>query len=424
MKRFSLISSVLALLIAVVAAAAGSVSFFADTETSTNNVFTAGAIDLTIDHAMASYNGEPCDAGCNTIIVSDAETQVDSADAVPVLSSATTTQHWTADLDGGHESGRIVGSDGSTWIWSSDPGNPQVDTYKTFTRTFTWSGSATGATLYVATDNSYEVSFNSAPLGADTNDDNFKLATEDTYSISGGDINVGTNTIEVTVKNKGVSGSTVANNPAGLLFKLVIDGTCDQGAYSTGDQCQLWDEKNLETESFFSFGDVKPGDSGVSVISLHIENNDALSCMFVADKADDDNGLTEPESEVDTTDGAGNGELGGELEVFVWDDLNQNGEFNTGEATLYQGDLAGATSLTASSGWQIPASSTGYAGVSWCAGELTALADQPFACDGSNMGNETQTDSFSAALQFYAVQARNNDQFSCEAAYDELNPVI
>src|SRR3990167_1862353 len=72
-----------------------------------------------------------------------------------------------------------------------------------------------------------------------------------------------------------------------------------------------WSETDLENgvHKFFSFNDLKPGDKGEDTISLHVYDNDAWGRINFNMRDNDDNGLTEPESDVDSTDGADNGEL-------------------------------------------------------------------------------------------------------------------
>ncbi len=49
-------------LIGVVAAIAigGTIAYFNDTETSSNNIFVAGDLDLKVDHLLQTYNGADC----------------------------------------------------------------------------------------------------------------------------------------------------------------------------------------------------------------------------------------------------------------------------------------------------------------------------------------------------------------------------
>src|SRR3990167_10373780 len=106
----------LAMIVVVAGAVAGgTIAFYNDTETSTGNVFTAGSIDLTVDHTKASYNGEECKT-CHLEIVSNSTTQVEINPAVEL---SVVHPAWTADLDGEHVAGmpNDGANDGSKWIW-------------------------------------------------------------------------------------------------------------------------------------------------------------------------------------------------------------------------------------------------------------------------------------------------------------------
>jgi Ca-activated chloride channel family protein len=67
----------------------------------------------------------------------------------------------------------------------------------------------------------------------------------------------------------------------------------------------------------FTLEDVKPGDSGEVTISVHICDNPGYVELF-GDLSEAENGLTEPESEVDDTEESG--ELADAIEVCVWYD--------------------------------------------------------------------------------------------------------
>ncbi len=171
-----------------------------------------------------------------------------------------------------------------------------------------------------------------------------------------------------------------------------------------------WALKDLvpTADKFFNFADVKPGDSGEDTVSLHVINNDAWLCASVANLANNDNGLTEPESAVDSTDGVGNGELQNSLTWTVWRDDGSGGGVagdniqNGTEPTLASGaptngTLAVYDSTTATGA--LAAGSTGYLGVAWSLPSAT--------------GNEVQTDSLTGDISFYTVQSRNNASFTC-----------
>ena len=61
-KRIIISLSVIGLVAAI--AIGGTMAYFNDTEVSTGNVFTAGSIDLKVDHTLATYNGNPCVSNC------------------------------------------------------------------------------------------------------------------------------------------------------------------------------------------------------------------------------------------------------------------------------------------------------------------------------------------------------------------------
>ena len=74
---------------------------------------------------------------------------------------------------------------------------------------------------------------------------------------------------------------------------------------------------------------------------------------------------------------------------------------------------------------------TAYIGKGWCFGAMATtpltqdnvgVGGSPllrggtgFTCDGSAVNNASQTDTVVGDLQFFAVQARNNAQFSCNS---------
>lgn len=150
----------------------------------------------------------------------------------------------------------------------------------------------------------------------------------------------------------------------------------------------------------FSFSDLKPLDEGTVTYTLDNTENEAYVCALVEETGNHDNGINDPEGDAgDVTPGAGNGELGQFL----------NFKF---------GSESG--SLEAISGvWQT-------VGTISSPGTLNAAIDY---CFGTYVGNDcvlgagtynlAQTDSLTADIEFYAVQTRNNEGFTCAS----LNPV-
>jgi predicted ribosomally synthesized peptide with SipW-like signal peptide len=211
---------------------------------------------------------------------------------------------------------------------------------------------------------------------------------------------------------------------------LKIDQTKQTYNDANCDTCTVWGSKDLGTDDmFFNFTDIKPGDHGTNVISILPVDNDAWLCFDIKNKQDDDNDLTEPESLVDTTAGAGEGELSGFLSSFFWWDTDQDGEFDLGETQIDNGDLKTVETLALADAGHLPqltGGQTKYLGLAWCAGSWTATpsAGAPFSCDGSGMGNIAQSDSFKADLEFYTEQYRNNLNFTCPNQPSEEQPPV
>src|SRR3989338_9272503 len=185
-----------------------------------------------------------------------------------------------------------------------------------------------------------------------------------------------------------------------------------------------WTATNLGAQhKFFWFNDVKPGDFGEDTISLHVDN-DAWLRLVINAVTDFDNSCTEPEEgSVDTctvsspellTPGAG--ELREALLFSVWLDqgltpgfqgkynqtnpLGDPGEGdnirNHNEPTIISSgtiDADGETwNLADAGGLYLIGGQTAYFGIDWTLPGTT--------------GNETQTDSMSATMEFQVVQHR------------------
>lgn len=221
-----------------------------------------------------------------------------------------------------------------------------------------------------------------------------------------------------------------------------IDLQIDNESYVTNNAGVLvaspnnsWAMSNLTNQLFFSFSDVKPGDIGEDTISIHPGTNDAYACMAADITATPDNGINEPEGDAgDITDGDG-GELQTFLNFSFWEDDGDN-VFEVGEALLP--DLQGTAAEIFDGGWNtiadsgngpaLAGNSTSYVGKAWCFGTLTpngttqdgvgtgtplTRGTTGFTCDGSGNNNSAQTDGINVDVSFYAVQARNNANFTC-----------
>jgi predicted ribosomally synthesized peptide with SipW-like signal peptide len=142
----------------------------------------------------------------------------------------------------------------------------------------------------------------------------------------------------------------------------------------------------------FALGDLKPLDEGTVTYTLGNGTNDAYLCAAVVETGNNENTRIEPETEAgDTTDGAGNGELGQFLSFMF-----------------------GSTTTTLNGQWQslgvISANGSASSSIGYCFGTYVGGVCQASA---SPNINRAQTDSVTADVQFYAVQTRNNPNFSC-----------
>ncbi|MFA4831278.1 MAG: TasA family protein [Patescibacteria group bacterium] len=395
----------------------GTFALFSDTETSTGNIFTAGSIDLKVDHVKQIYNELDCKT-CNLVLISDPTNMVVARNggsltpypAVYVGSNGGFIHPaWTAE-----EHPLLVAAN-AKWIWESDPtklADTITDTTYTFEKKFEWWGPIVAADFEMAVghDNTVGVWLNGVNIGNGTHEQGYRQ--ENMLHINGttitNNILQGNNVLRFIVKNSEWPGGPLVN-PAGLIYKFAIGGPCASDFFRS--HCTLWSEKNLTPNDFFwRFEDVKPGDHGVNVISLHVYDNDALACGIVNNIVDNENGVIEPEQ----PDTAATGELSQFITLFAWDDPNKNGVHDSGETPLL-GPNAPFSSAFNLQG--LTATTTKYIAISWCAG----TQDTNGVCSGTGDQNKAQTDSINAAMTFYAEQARNNEALDCDAKKTELD---
>lgn len=423
MKKILLSLGMITLVAGIVWGVTG--AFYNDQETSNGNIFVAGSIDLKVDHSKQTYNGVDCRT-CDVDLISDTTNMVVATNggsdpvsfphaAVVVTPTSVTTSgsNWDANIPG------------AQWIWATDPvllADVTTDVTYTFEKKFTWNGPFTGASVNfaVASDNSYEVWLNGTKIAYDASENNHSVADIITVDLTPYIVQ-GTNTLQFKVKNWAQPNGSVLSNPAGLKYALHIDGQCGQEFENSvpgfQNACRLWTEKDLgQGDSFFNFGDVKPGDFGTNVISLHVYDNNAYACLIVHNKDDQENGIQESETG-DTTDPQG--ELSNYLNVITWMDTNGNGVRDTGEGIIIGpaplSSFGSLMSLDSVNHEFLTATTTKNIGLAWCAGNLTVDGTTgAIGCDGSGMKNDAQSDSFSASLTAYAEQVRNNGAFSCD----------
>ena len=171
----------------------------------------AGAFGPALDNVSITETIPPiaCESPETQTLVSDtANNTVATGDAPAV--AVTPHAAWTATIPGS-----------TTWIWETGP--TSVDETVAFEQTFTVSGPVLSATLDIAADNSYKVFIDGTEVAADSADNNFQIATQDTYDLTA-DVTPGTHTLRIEVKNHGTFNAS--GNPAGLLYKFEVE-TCN-----------------------------------------------------------------------------------------------------------------------------------------------------------------------------------------------------
>lgn len=246
----------------------------------------------------------------------------------------------------------------------------------------------------------------------------------------------------LAVRAAGALFSDTETSTNNVLQAGAIDLKIDNTSYITDENGVLvaspetsWELVDLTVEKFFNFFDLKPGDQGEDTISIHVDNNDAWVCANAQITGNFENGVTDPENELGDTEP--DGELANELNFAFWADDGDN-VYEEGEEIFTQGPasniLNGGTLPLAQPVAAGPAlfgnnpvtgAQTHYIGKYFCYGTLTpeqASQDTSdpvtrgttgFSCDGTEVSNMSQTDQLVGDLRFYAVQSRNNPNFSC-----------
>lgn len=403
-------------------ATGATIALFNDTETSTGNILVAGTMDLKVDHTWQTYNDIACNT-CDLTLISDPTNMVVARNDVSV------TAYPAVLVGSNHPSGfnppnwfhsawtaqnhPILAAANAKWIWEDDPTDQadiEVDTTYTFRKTFEWYGPVITSDLWfaVGSDNSVEVWLNGEKIAENTGEYGYRLESmlEIPGTVLTNKIDQGENTLEFVIKNFAQPGGNYLTNPAGLIYKFYLSGDC-QGTYFK-QHCNLWGLKDLEDgDTFWNFDDVKPGDHGINVISLHAYNNDAYACLIANHIVDAEETVVDPEIAAGDTIQSVVGELSQFIKFFAWEDDNDG---------VYEGEpiIANLNSpfATAIGEISLTESNTKYVGLAWCAG-TQGLTDNTITCDGSSMDDIAQTDILTAYFTAYAEQQRNNGDFDC-----------
>lgn len=179
--------------------------------------------------------GTPPPQLCTVEIFSNTSTFVVEKD-LNALALSTINSGWSALIPG------------ATWIWGDNPViDSTVNETQTFVSKFGFVGSITSATLAVASDNSHSATLNTVAAGASAVENNFQSVKQyDVTSL----IAQGNNELSIAVMNWALDGSTPENNPAGLLFKLTIEGVV-----TTDADCSVsYREPEVEEDEYEIFG--------------------------------------------------------------------------------------------------------------------------------------------------------------------------
>ncbi len=260
----------------------------------------------------------------------------------------------------------------------------------------------------------------------------------------------------IAVGATGAFFSDTENSVGNTFASGAIDLKVDNESFYNGllSATTTWEATDLTIEKFFDFNDLKPDDYGEDTISLHVDTNDAYLCANVTLTSNNDNGCTEPEGLLDQTcdnPGEGQGELASNVNFLWWADDGDN-VLENDETVITQGAIGSLPlnqaypialadsdeNIWTGVGGPVVGGGDYYIGKAWCFGTLTPApltpgeypdgpagdndgnqtAGQPedggILCDGTTLGNETQTDSLTADVSFEAVQARNNPNFQCD----------
>ncbi|MDP2705065.1 MAG: DUF642 domain-containing protein [bacterium] len=434
MKKILL--SLAAIVTVAVVVTGATIAFYNDTETSAGNIFVAGSVDLKVDHTYASYDGEECVGNCteqgsNLVLNEGFENPVvtDNGGQWQIYPSG--ISNWAVTAGAGLELQR-------NGVAGAPHGGQQLAELDSHGA---GSQSTIEQVINTVPGQKYRLTFWHSPRPANTpnnGEDNQIEFTIEVTSNSGVLVN---NTIGMTYSGSGTSwtqytynfialdtqttiifadAGTQADTLGGYIDDVSVrELSCPENDYPNGGICTLWGEQDLgQGDTFWNFPDIKPGDWGTNVISLHVYGNDAFACLLPSNLEDNENTPIEPEVTAgDTTaDGIQNGELSGELEFFMWEDANGNNAFDLSEQIL----VTAGTPFNQIPTQMVAMSLTGNApitlvGMSWCAGDQT-LVGTTVNCDGNGMGDIAQTDKMVSDFVAYAVQQRNNSNFTCADA--------
>lgn len=423
-------------ILAVAAIATGAtLSFFADTEVSENNTFSAGNIDLKVD-STAHYDGLVCvdgqwedEGSCQIIdenLISDGSfeapkiTQGDWQvfDAVEISPWQIVGSPDPGDVEGLEYQKIQPAADGTQYVELDSYYPVQISQEITATSSGKYQVTFSYAPRPGHADNQLEVVFDGNVILSDALDGIADPFAWKTFSqVVDGPTS---GTFDISFAEKGTNDQLGMFLDAVEIYPLACDET--PVPEMIGEACNgSWTLTDLgPTHTFFDIEDIKPGDWGNNAVSLHVLNDDAYACLSIDHVKNDEHDLIEPEEDAGD-ESENDGELAKNLTFFAWhddgDNLWEDGEEQIFDPMIETGDnfVDGKIyPLFMPHTQSLKKGQTEYVGLSWCVGKLDINeTDHQITCDGDGDMNDAQTDSFSANLTFYVEQTRHNTDFVC-----------
>ncbi len=417
MKKILISLSIIGV-VAVVAIGA-TIAYFNDTETSTGNILVAGTMDLKVDHGKAYYDGMVCGNGTwqcepwgDYVVDFHQGLRKNGTPVLPERSDPTATLG-VAQSTGVPSDPTLPPYSFASLGWKTGFGG---DITIGFTNKIV-NGSGNDLMVYEVTGGTYpeeKVKVEVSKDGITWSDAVPSVITRD------GSVDLGSLDWAKYVRLTDMSDKSLFEATADAYDVDAVKALhCEANPNLVGQTCNgSWNLVNITGQQFYNFADVKPGDQGKNVISFHVYDNNGWACLSLENKQDNENVCIDPELPADTSCTAAptDGELSQYMDAFAWrDDGDAIYEPLQGETPIPNSFFQGGAIPVAdsSTGGPLVASNTKWIGLMWCAGTISVNGWGGLTCDGSTMGDITQTDSLVADVEAFAEQFRNNPNFLC-----------
>src|SRR3989338_5972197 len=237
----------------------------------------------------------------------------DTSDMVQGGSNAVATYNsnprWTASIPG------------ATWVWKTFfVENPVTGESATFEKTFNITNTIISPELIVAADNSYKVFINDVVVGGGSEETNYFNENKDIYNTTSY-LSVGENKITFEVKNWPQTNGTPEHNPAGLLYKMVVNRECGTLPINTpplitliGSNPLFLTVDDLFVDPSATATDTQDGDLTSSIVKTGTIDTSIVSTTTLTYSVTDSGGLSASTTrtvivkpKTDNTGGGGNG---------------------------------------------------------------------------------------------------------------------